>query len=115
PQLMQLLADSMNVPIGRMKDLAEEGELTLDRMIDAFTGAKALELQRKASEVPLTIGRAWQNVRNEVLRSLGETDQRIGASSAVAENLGSVLLTLAKAAAAVALVYSGRMVAAVLA
>src|SRR5690606_989790 len=99
PTLMKLLADSMNQPIGKLREMAQNGELTIDVLIAAFTGAKARELQARAADVPLTIGRAWQQVRNDVLRSIGETDQRIGASSAVADNLGSILLTLAKAAA----------------
>ena len=107
PSLMKALADSLGVPRGALKKLAEEGQLTIDVLVDAFTGEQSAMLAAKASEVPLTIGRAWQQAKNDALRYVGEADQGIGASAAVAagiallsQNLG-VLVTVATLAATV--------------
>lgn len=105
PSLMKALADSLDVPRGALKKMAEEGQLTIDVLMDAFTGDQAAMLAQKASEVPLTIGRAWQQAKNDALRYVGEADQGIGASSAVAsaialmsQNLGALVTVAATAA-----------------
>lgn len=107
PSLMKALADSLGVPRGALKKMAEEGQLTIDVLVDAFTGEQAQLLAQKASEVPLTIGRAWQQAKNDALRYVGEADQGIGASAAVAAGIAAlsqnldVLVTVATLAAVV--------------
>lgn len=112
PQLMQLLAESMGKPIGALKELAEEGELTIDEMIKAWTGPNAQKIIDAASEVPLTIGRAWQNLRNDVLRRLGEIDQALGITGGVATGIAqlpTVFGAIGKAAGVLALILAGRL------
>lgn len=107
PSLMKALADSLGVPRGALKKMAEEGQLTIDVLVDAFTGEQAQMLAQKASEVPLTIGRAWQQAKNEALRYVGEADQGVGASAAIAAGIAALshnldaLVTVAALAATV--------------
>ncbi len=118
PRLMQLLADSLGRPRGELKKLAEDGQLTIDVLLKAFTGPNAAKLAAEAAEVPLTIGRAWQTAKNELLRYYGESDQLVGASvlvatgiATVADNVDALALGVTVLAAALA----GRLVAATVA
>lgn len=111
PALMRLLADSMNVPIGQLRKMAEEGELTIGKLVQAFTGPGANQLQKNASDVPLTIGRAWQQAKNDALAYIGQQDQAIGASGSIASaisSLGKNLDTLLAVGTATAVFFSGR-------
>lgn len=90
PRLMQLLADSMGVPRGALKDLAADGKITIDVLLKAFTGAQAAKLAAEASQVPLTIGRAWQLAKNEMLRYIGESDQAAGTSAQIAQGIKAI-------------------------
>lgn len=90
PRLMQLLAESIGRPRGELKKLAEDGKLTIDVLLKAFTGANAAALATEAAEVPLTIGRAWQTAKNELVRYIGEADQASGTSSQIASAIKSI-------------------------
>lgn len=110
PRLMQALADSMGVPRGALKKLAEDGKLTIDELLKAWTGPQAAKIAEEASKVPLTISRAWQRAKNEMLQYVGENDQAEGASAQIAQSLliiarhipeiASGLLTITKITAA---------------
>lgn len=113
PSLMTALARSLNVGRGELKKLAEDGKLTIDVLVEAFTGAQAKAIQQQASEVPLTIARAWQQTKNEMLVYVGSADQVNGVSSTAAQGialLGKNLDLLATAALAAAIAYGGRLV-----
>ena len=113
PSIMRALADSLGQPIGKLREMAEAGELTIDKLVDAWTGPNAAKIIAGASEVPLTIGRAWQNTRNEIVRFVGEIDQSLGASRGAAEvvlALGRNLNVVATVAVTVATVYGVRLV-----
>lgn len=88
PRLMQALAESLGVPRGKLKELAEEGELTVDKLLKAWTGSNAKKIATEASEVPLTIERAWQQVKNRLVQFVGEGDQLAGTSRAIAAAIG---------------------------
>lgn len=112
PRLMKALADSIGVPRGQLKGLAEDGKLTVDVLLKAWTGPEAQKIAEEASKVPLTISRAWQQLRNEVLRYVGEADQSAGTSAqiaravqAIAQNLPAIMSGLATAARITAAYY----------
>lgn len=117
PRLMQLLADSMGRPRGELKKLAEDGKLTVDVLLKALTGPLAKQLEAEAALVPLTIGRAWTQMKNEALKAIGEVDQAQGASAAVAAAIGglaqhiNLLITLG---GVLAVVYGGKVLGALI-
>lgn len=114
PSLMKALADSMGKTRGELRNLANDGKLTIDQLVEAWTGAQAQKLQQQASEVPLTISRAWQQAKNDLLVFVGEQDQGVSASSTVAQGialLASNLGLLANAALVAAVAYGGRLAA----
>ncbi len=112
PRLMQLLADSMGVTRGSLKKLAEDGKLTVDVLLKAFTGPQAKKLAEEAAAVPLTISRAWVQFKNEALKAIGEVDQAQGTSATVAAAIGGLaqnINLLITAGGALALLYGGRV------
>lgn len=90
PSLMRLLAQSMGRPRSELKKLAEDGELTIDRLVAAFTGPRAALLMAEASKAPLTIGRAWQQAKNDMTRYFGGADQSAGTSTVVANGIALI-------------------------
>lgn len=115
PRLMQLLANSMGVTRGALKKLAEDGKLTVDVLLKAFTGPQAKKLAEEAAAVPLTMSRAWVQFKNEALKAIGEVDQAQGASAQIAAVIGGLAKNidmLIKVGAALAVIYMGRVVGA---
>lgn len=113
PSLMRALASSLGVARGELKKMAEDGELTVDVLVKAFTGPEAQRIADEASKVPLTIGRAWQVAKNEALVYIGTGDQGVGASSAIAQSIALLarnLELLGAAAVATAVAFGGRLV-----
>lgn len=84
PRLARALADGLGVTTGELRKLAGEGALTTEVVINALQGQSAA-LQREFGQLPLTVGRAIQNLSTEWTRYIGEADQAGGTSARVAE------------------------------
>src|SRR5690606_17759855 len=67
PRLARALADGLNVPVGALRKMAEEGELTSDRVVAAIESQSEV-IEREFQKVPLTVSRATQKVRNALLK-----------------------------------------------
>jgi lambda family phage tail tape measure protein len=101
PVLLKLIASSMHVPLGALKSLANQGKITRDVMVEAFTGMASEELANKAALIPLTVNRAFGLVRNAALIFVGETAKSSGAAADLANSIKFVaenFATLASAA-----------------
>lgn len=114
PRLMKALAESIGVPRGALKQLAEEGKLTVDVLMKAWTGDNARKIADEASQVPLTISRAWQVFRNNLTVYVGQADQAAGASRLMAvsiatlgANLATVMGLVVKFGTVAAIFYAG--------
>lgn len=81
PNLMRQLATSMGIPIGQLRNLASEGQITVNELTKAFTDSKYLSALREQAKNVQTIGGAWQVFKNEVILSIGEIDKAVGGSS----------------------------------
>lgn len=78
PLLQKALADSLGVTVGELRSMAENGELTSEKLVKAFGEGnltKALSLQ---AEKMTTLSGAWQALKNEVLLSFGAMEKSIG-------------------------------------
>lgn len=65
PRLAKLLADSLDVPIGALRKMAEEGELSADKLYTAMTDRKFTEgLDREFAALPVTFESAMTQVSN---------------------------------------------------
>jgi tape measure domain-containing protein len=117
PRLMQALAASLGVTRGELRGLAEDGELTADVLRRALTGEQAQAIAEEFAELPLTIARSMQQLRNAAVQFIGESDQTIGASQAIAAVIQLVaqnLDLLAGVTLAAATVYGARFLPALL-
>jgi tape measure domain-containing protein len=94
PRIMKALADSIGVPVGQLRKLAEEGKITRDILVNSL-GSQLPTLIKEAETLPDTIGAAFQNAKNEILLTVGAIDKATGASSAFATAVGKVTAGIA--------------------
>ena len=97
PRLARAIAEGMDVPIGKLREMGQAGELSAERVVNA------LQSQRKAiedefAEMPDTIGRSVQRLQNEWLVFIGELDK----SNGVSEKVSGTISTLAENVATIA-------------
>lgn len=89
PRLAQAIADGLGVPIGQLRKLGEQGELTAEKVFGALQKS-AGRLQVEFQQVPLTIGRATQQAGNALSVLIGAADEATGASGGLAKAISSV-------------------------
>lgn len=66
PNIIQSIADYLNVPIGKIRTMAAEGQLTSDIVKNAVL-ASADEVNRKFNEMPMTWSQVWTSMKNTAL------------------------------------------------
>ena len=66
PNIIQTIADSMDVPISKMRSMAEEGKITADIVKNAMLGATE-EINNKFDDMPLTWNQVWTMMKNQAL------------------------------------------------
>ncbi|WP_103728972.1 tape measure protein [Novosphingobium sp. HII-3] len=85
PRLARLLAESFGMPIGKIKELGEEGKLTSDKLLDALTNRKFTEgVDREFRELPVTFGDAMTQIENAAIITFGAFDRGGQFSTALA-------------------------------
>lgn len=65
PNIMQTIADYMDVPIGQLRSMAQEGQITADIVKNALLGATG-EINAQFESMPMTWGQVWTGVMNEL-------------------------------------------------
>ena len=63
PNIMQTVADYMNVPIGKLRQMAQDGEITADVVKFALLSATD-EINEKFETMPMTWAQVWNGVMN---------------------------------------------------
>ena len=66
PNLIQSIADYMDVPIGKIREMAKDGELTADIVKNAVF-ASADQVNAKFEQMPMTWGQVWTSFQNSAL------------------------------------------------
>ncbi len=99
PRLVKALAEGLGVAVGELRGLAEQGELTADRVIGALLKQKQT-IDQEYADLPVTVGGALQRLENQWLKLIGTQDEASGATRQLAEaiqlfadNLDAVLAT----------------------
>jgi tape measure domain-containing protein len=87
PRLARAIADGLGVPIGKLRELGQAGELSAQRVIEALK-SQANVLQNEVQNSVLTVGQAYTQLENSVTVAVGELDKATGVSKAVAEAIG---------------------------
>jgi tape measure domain-containing protein len=68
PNIIQTIADYMDVDIGKIRDLAAEGKITADIVKNAMFKA-AEEVNKQFENMPMTFGQAWAIIQNSLLKT----------------------------------------------
>lgn len=76
PNLIQNIADYLGVPIGEIREMASEGELTAD-IVKAAIFAATDEINANFEAMPMTWGQVWQSFQNTALVAFTPVLQRI--------------------------------------
>lgn len=69
PNIIQAIADYMEVPKGQLKDMAAEGKITAD-IVKAAMFAAADETNEKFENMPMTFEQVWSSFENTALMAL---------------------------------------------
>jgi tape measure domain-containing protein len=77
PALLKAIADGLGVDIGQLRKMANEGELTADKLVTALQNAAAGVDEQFATRVK-TISQATTEVQNAFMRLAGLTSQSSG-------------------------------------
>ena len=93
PRLAKAMADGLGVPVGALRAMAAQGELTADKVIGALTRQGDV-VDREFGSMPITVGRSIQQVRNSLQSMIGDADQTAGASHDVADAIQDLARTL---------------------
>ena len=100
PNLIQSIADYLDVPIGKIREMAQEGQLSAD-VVKAAIFASADEINAKFDQMPMTWGQVWTSMQNSALMAFQPVLNKINELAnneqfmVFVENAISALATLA--------------------
>lgn len=76
PNLIQNIADYLDVPIGQIREMASEGELSAD-VVKAAIFAASDDINAKFEQMPMTWGQVWQSMQNTAIMAFQPVLQRL--------------------------------------
>lgn len=109
PAIADVIAKHLGVTRGALRDLAAQGKLTPQVIIEAFREARE-ELETRFAKVAPTIGSAFTVLNNQILDFVGNANKNTGA----AKDLANAILFLADNFNTVANVLEGVLIAALI-
>ena len=90
PTIIQTIADYLDVPIGRIRDMAANGEVTAEIVKNAMLSS-ADEINRKFESMPYTYSQVWTMAQNILMDSFQPVLQMIGAGAQlIVDNWGTI-------------------------
>ncbi len=101
PRLAKALADGLGVPVGALRGLAEQGQITSAKVVAALKG-QSDAINKEFATIPLTTGRALENLNTQWTLFVGNLTGGAQQSSIVAQGINVLaqnLDTLASVAA----------------
>lgn len=98
PTIIQTIADHLDVPIGTIREMAAEGQITSEIVKDAMLSS-ADKIDAKYKQMPMTFSQLWTVAKNHILTALDSVIQTIGSGAQwIADNwstISSVILGIA--------------------
>nr|DAM62195.1 MAG TPA: Tail tape measure [Caudoviricetes sp.] len=76
PNLIQNIADYLNVPIGKIREMAADGELSAD-VVKAAVFAAADDINSNFESMPMTWGQMWTKFQNDATMAFQPVLQRL--------------------------------------
>lgn len=89
PRLAKAMADGLGVPIGQLRAMAENGELTSERIVKALQSQRAA-IDTEFAQIPATIGGAVTQLDNAVSFYIRDFDKANGISEKTVELIQGV-------------------------
>ena len=90
PTIIQTIADYLDVPIGRIRDMAANGEITAEIVKNAMLDS-ADKIDRKFESMPYTYAQVWTMVQNILMDSFQPVLQMIGTGAQfIVDNWGTI-------------------------
>lgn len=80
PTIIQTIADYLNVPIGEIRAMAAEGQITADIVKNAMLSS-AGEINAQFEAMPYTFAQVWTMMQNILLEAFGPLIQAIGSAA----------------------------------
>lgn len=71
PNIMQYIADAMNLPKGQLRDMAAEGQITADIVVNAMLGATT-QINKQFEQIPKTFGNIMTTTKNKLVSGMGD-------------------------------------------
>ena len=68
PTIMQSIADYLNVPIGKLREMAANGQITAETVKNAMLSS-ADSINEKFNSMPLTFAQIWELAKNAILNA----------------------------------------------
>lgn len=90
PQIIQTVADYLDVPLGKIRSMAAEGQISADVVKKAML-ASANEIDKKFSKMPYTWSQIWTVVSNVIMRVLTPVFKLISAIAQFVANNWSII------------------------
>lgn len=75
--IVQNIADYMGVPVGQIRDMAAEGQITAEIVKNAMFAA-ADETNARFESMPMTFGQIWTSITNRTIRAFEPVLNKIG-------------------------------------
>ncbi|MCC6193036.1 MAG: tape measure protein, partial [Burkholderiales bacterium] len=89
PRVARALSDGLGVGIGQLRAMGEAGELTAERVIQAFEKS-AGAIDREFAKTEATVSQSMTVLSNAMLDFVGQVDQASGASASAARGIMSI-------------------------
>jgi tape measure domain-containing protein len=86
PRLARAIADGLQVPIGALRELGKAGKLTAEDVIRALESQKDV-LEEEFGDINVTVGQAFTQLENSVIRFLGRFGDATGIFSNFAKTV----------------------------
>jgi len=93
PRLVQAMADGMGIAFGDVRKAVNEGKISSEILVQALLSQSAT-IQSEFDQMPITVGRAMQQVRNALTGLVGDADTAEGASRTLATAISDLARTL---------------------
>jgi tape measure domain-containing protein len=89
PRLADALATSLGKTRGELREMAEQGQITADLIIDAIL-KQGDAIDAEFAQLEVTAGRGWQNILNAATRTIGELSTQVGATKALGLSMQAI-------------------------
>ena len=77
PTIIQTIADYMDVPVGKIRSMAEEGKITSQIVKNAMLSS-ADDINERFNSMPMTFAQVWTNIQNMLLKTFNPLIQAVG-------------------------------------